>query len=92
MRISDHDLAVKHKKISEFLDDGHDVYYVIVFKDRENEMKDRIKEILLQRAEEFKDRATIGQIQFSSKDFRVLLKPIKGKVDDKERIDEKQGI
>lgn len=40
LKISDHDLGVKLRKITEFLDDGHKVKIAVVYRGRENAHKE----------------------------------------------------
>jgi translation initiation factor IF-3 len=55
--ISDHDLAVKHRKVLEFLSKHYTVKYALELKGREKSLVDRGLQKLQQNLEEFRELA-----------------------------------
>lgn len=75
LKISDHDLEVKRKKITEFLDDGHKVKIMVVYRGRELAHKEIGFKLAERIIESFGE--TIGvdqQPQFAGKQLGFVIR------------------
>lgn len=61
LKISDHDLGVKLRKITEFLDEGHKVKIAIVYRGRENAHRDLGFRLADRVIESFQETITVDQ-------------------------------
>lgn len=61
LKISDHDLGVKLRKITEFLNEGHKVKIAIVYRGRENAHRDIGFKLAERVIESFKDTIIVDQ-------------------------------
>jgi len=77
--ISDHDLAVKHKKIFKFLKKRYIVKYVLELKGRERQMRDEALKKMESHLQEFEGVATWKPVQVLNSrktDISTILRPI----------------
>ncbi len=61
LKISDHDLGVKLRKITEFLQEGHKVKIAIVYRGRENAHRDIGFKLATRVIESFQETVTVDQ-------------------------------
>lgn len=75
LKISDHDLGVKQKKINEFLDDGHKVKIMIVYRGRELAHKEIGFKLADRIIESFGERISVDQQpQFAGKQLGFVIR------------------
>lgn len=75
LKISDHDLEVKAKKVREFLEDGHKVKYVLRYKGRELAHKDVGFKLAEKIIESFNDEVTVDQKpQFAGRQLSFVIR------------------
>lgn len=93
LKISDHDLEVKAKKVREFLEAGHKVKYVLRYKGRELAHRDVGYKLAEKIIESFKEEVTVDQApQFAGRQLSFVIRraasakisqPLKPKESDK---------
>lgn len=75
LKISDHDLGVKNRKIQEFLDEGHKVKILIVYRGRELAHKDIGFKLADKIIASFGDKITVDQQpQFAGKQLSFQIR------------------
>jgi translation initiation factor IF-3 len=75
LKISDHDLGVKAKKVREFLEAGHKVKYVLRYRGRELAHKDMGFKLADKIIESFNDEVVIDQApQFAGRQLSFVIR------------------
>ncbi len=75
LKISDHDLGVKQKKVREFLETGHKVKYVLRYRGRELAHRDVGFKLADKIIESFNDEITVDQApQFAGRQLSFVIR------------------
>ncbi len=75
LKISDHDLGVKLRKITEFLDEGHKVKIAVVYRGRENAHRDLGFKLADRVIESFGEKVNVDQLpQLNGKQLIFVIR------------------
>ena len=83
LKISDHDLGVKLRKVTKFLDNGHKVKLTVFFRGRENAHKELGFKLADKVIEQFGEEITVDQQpQLSGKQLSFVIRSNNAKTED----------